>query len=509
MAGRQVTSSSINPMESPLARAFNSTDETVVVKPRNPASVTVLDFAKMFHRFYHNKEYQTSVTGFHDKLAGVLDRVISGELKRVMISAPPQHGKSQLVKYAIALLLARDPTKRVIYGSYGQSLSSEASLEMRDLVYSEEYQKMFNVHPHKSTGAIDNWKVDKNGGLRATGVGGGLTGRSGDIVFVDDPHKDRQEANSETFRERVKGWWKSTLTTRFQGDSTSVCIIQTRWHEDDLTGWLLEIEENMPEELREGWVVINLPALAEYDDVLGREYGEPLFPEKYSREYLLRKQAVDPLEFEALFQGKPTLAAGEYFLLEDFIDYNSYDDVPGGMTYLSFDTAMKDNEKSDLSAWVKAVIDKDKRVWILDFGWGKWKSPELRALTENVYAGIGTRTPDFVPDLIIIEDKASGIGLIQEFQISNPRGLPVKPYNPGKDDKLLRSTLLQGKVKSHQVMVPKHHPQLAAFLAFFTSFPNGRYFDPVDAMTQLVNMVLQQRKTNRKKRGTTSYSNVK
>lgn len=494
--------------KSPLARAFSTTEDTVVIKPMNPHGMTVLDFAKTYHKVYHNKEYQVSSTGFHEALAAVLDDVVNGKYKRVMISAPPQHGKSQLIKYAMGLILARDPSKRIIYGSYGQTLSSEASLEVRDIVYSKEFQQMFGIKPHKSVGAIDNWKLDANGGLRATGVGGGLTGRSGDTVFVDDPHKDRAEANSETFRERVKGWWKSTLTTRFQGDATSVCIIQTRWHEDDLTGWLLEVEAQLPDELKEGWVVINLPALAEEDDLLGRDYGESLYPEKYSREYLLRKQAADPLEFEALFQGKPTLAAGDYFKLEDFVEYSSYAEVPGGMIYLSLDTAMKDSEQSDLSAWVKAIVDKNKEIWILDFGWGKWKSPELRRVTEDAYLGRTSTCPELRPDLVIIEDKASGIGLIQEFALKNPLGLPVRAFNPGRDDKILRSTLLQGKVSSHQVHVPKHHPKLAAFIAFFLAFPNGRYFDPIDAMTQLTNYALQKKVTTKKK-GSTSFKSVK
>lgn len=502
---RQVQTPGFNPMHSPMARAFESTDESVAIKPRNPQSLSVLDFAMIFHKVYHNKEYEISRTGFHEMLAETLDNVISGRWKRVIISAPPQHGKSQLVKYAAGLALARNPAVRIIYGSYGQTLSDEASLEIREIVYSEQFQKMFNVKPHKSVGAINNWKVDQNGGLRATGVGGGLTGRSGDLVFVDDPHKDRAEANSETFRERVKGWWKSTLTTRFQGDATSVCIIQTRWHEDDLSGWLQTLEEELPPELREGWIIVNLPALAEEDDILGREVGESLYPEKYSREYLLRKQAADPLEFEALFQGKPTLAAGDIFKLEDFVEYNTYDDVPGGMVYLSLDTAMKDKEVNDLSAWVKAIIDKDKNIWVLDFGWGKYTSPKLRALTERIYLGQETQSPDFQPDLVVIEDKASGIGLIQEFAVSNPHGVPVRAYNPGRDDKILRSTLLQGKVAAHQVYVPKHHPRLAAFLAFFTAFPNGRYMDPVDAFSQLANFALQQKPSHRTKKGSSSY----
>jgi predicted phage terminase large subunit-like protein len=498
-------------LQSPLKKAFQKLEDTDIVSSVNPNKLDVLAAANIFHTSYHNKKYQESITGFHKKLASILEDVISGRKKRVIISAPPQHGKSQLVKYAIALAIARNPSLKIIYGSYGQSLSDEASLEIRDIVYSERFKQLFNVLPHESVGSINNWKTNSNGGLRATGVGGGLTGRSGDLVFVDDPHKDRQEANSEVFRERVKAWWKSTLTTRFQGDATSVCIIQTRWHEDDLAGWLVEQDSALSEELRENWEVINLPALAEEDDLLGRAVGESLYPEKYSKNYLLKKQAVDPLEFEALFQGNPTLQSGDLFFRADFIEYKSYEEVPGGIGYLSFDTALKDGEKNDLSAWIKALIDREENIWILDFGWGKFKSPELKALVEKIYKGVGYLSSEFQSDIVLIEDKASGIGLIQEFNIpgGNANGIPVKAINPGVQDKVLRSTILQGKVRTLKVRVPKFHPRLEAFLAFFSAFPNGKYDDPVDALTQLTNFAFMKRKSKVKKRGSTFFSNVK
>ena len=495
-------------VQSPFLKAFRDLEDTDAIVMTNPKTVSVLDFALVFHRLYHNREYQLSKTGFHHKLAQTLTDFIDGKIKRLIISAPPQHGKSQLIKYAMALAIARDPSRRLIYGSYGQSLSDEASLETRDIVYSEAYRQMFGVRPHPSVGTISNWKTEQNGGLRATGVGGGLTGRSGDLVFVDDPHKDRQEANSEVARNGVKSWWKSTLTTRFQGDATGVCIVMTRWQEDDLAGWLTELDNSLDESLREGWVVINFPALAEEEDLLGRQVGESLYPEKYSANYLLKKQATDPLEFEALFQGHPTMQGGDLFFRDDFVEYESYADVPIGLCYASFDTAMKDKESNDLSAWVKAVVDTNQELWLVDFGWGKLKSPQLRSLVEAVYDGEGYPSERIRVDMVLIEDKASGIGLIQEFDLSNPLNVPVRGVNPGSQDKVLRTVLLQGKVRTHKVHVPKNHPRLEAFLAFFSAFPNGRYLDPVDALTQLVNFALYQRLSQKSKRGSSTFSYV-
>lgn len=464
--------------------------------------MTVLDMAKLMHKSYHNKEYQVSKTGFHEHLAAALDRVITGKSKRTIISAPPQHGKSQLVKYAIALALARDQRIRAGYTSYGASLASEASLEVRDIVYSDPYRQSFGVEPHSSSGGIDNWKVKGNGGLRAVGVGGGLTGRALDLAFIDDPHKDRAEANSETIREKVKGWYSSTLSTRFQGDATSVCLIMTRWHEDDLAGWLQAIDEELPAELREGWEVIKIPALAEEDDPLGRHAGEPLYPEKFSLEFYLKKQAQNPLDFEALYQGNPTIAAGDLFLAEDFVYYNSYREVPGGMIYTSWDTAIKDNEANDLSAWIQVLVDNNGVMWVLDFGWGKMKSPLIKAEVERQYNNINTISK-FQSDIVLIEDKASGTGVLQEFQLKNPYGVPTRGINPGREDKVQRTVRLQGKVAAHQVRIPKFHPKIGAWLQFFTSFPNGRYKDPVDAFSQLTNFVIRPERKGKKVRTTT------
>lgn len=480
-----------SPLKSPMARAFERTepngDEEVYVK-RDPHKMTVLDAAKALHKSYHNKEYKVSRTGFHDYLAEVLDKVISGEWKRVMISAPPQHGKSQLVKYAIALAIARDQSRRVGYTSYGATLASEASLEVRDIVYSEAYRQMFGVEPHPSAGGIDNWKVKGNGGLRAVGVGGGLTGRSLDLAFIDDPHKDRAEANSETIREKVKGWYTSTLSTRFQGDDTAVCLILTRWHEDDLAGWLQAVDEELPDSLKEGWVVVRIPAIAEegVDDPLGREPGEPCYPEKFSLDFYLKKQAGAPLDFEALYQGNPTIAAGDLFRAEDFQYYNTYREVPSGMIYSSWDTATKDKESNDLTAWIQVLIDNNGVIWVLDFGWGRWKAPLIKNQIEKQYNNVDTLCK-FQSDLVLIEDKASGMGILQEFMLKNPYGVPVRGINPGRDDKVERSVSLQGKVAAKQVMLPKFHPQLGAWMQFFLSFPNGRFKDPVDAFTQVVN----------------------
>ena len=135
----------------------------------------------------------------------------------------------------------------------------------------------------------------------------------------------------------------------------------------------------------------------------------------------------------------------------------------------------------------------------------------MKKLCEQLFTGKLGQSKDFRIDIFLIEDKGSGTGLIQEFEIDggNLLSVPVRGFNPGTQDKVLRSTLLQGKVRTKCVYVPKFHPRLESFLAFFTAFPNGRYKDPVDAFTQLSNFALKIKASKRNKRGSTFYKSTK
>ena len=212
-------------------------------------------------------------------IRAALDEVTALRINRLMIFCPPQHGKSQMltVRYPV-WRLEREQHLRVIVAAYNQTRANEFSRDARRIA-----TERFALHPERS--AVEEWQTLLGGSFRAVGVGSGVTGRSGDLVVLDDPVKSREEAESQTYRERVYEWYRSDLFTRLQPQS-SLILIMTRWHADDLAGRILASEEGP------GWTVVNLPALAESNDPLGREVGAALCPQRYDEAALAERRTV-------------------------------------------------------------------------------------------------------------------------------------------------------------------------------------------------------------------------
>ena len=220
---------------------------------------------------------------------------LSARIKRLayspiylIVSMPPRHGKSELISHWTPVwFLRRWPHKRIILSSYGASFASD---------WGGEVKSSFTEHAHElgltlaqDTKAKSQWRIQGfGGGMVAAGVGSSITGRGGDLLIIDDPIKSQREALSVTYRESIKQWYRSTLRTRAQ-PGASIILLMTRWHEDDLAGYLLNEAKNGNSDLpHDPWEVINLPALAGSEDPLGRSEGEALWPEMYDRDALLQ-----------------------------------------------------------------------------------------------------------------------------------------------------------------------------------------------------------------------------
>ncbi len=233
----------------------------------------------------------------HHVIARHLEAVLRGDIKRLLISAPPQTGKSELVSVRFpAFWLAHRPDDPVILCSYGSSLAHSLAWEARNVVDSPAFRSLFRVRVSQTSRAKERWRLHgRKGGMVAAGVGGPITGHGAMLGIIDDPFKDWQEAMSPTTRERVWNWYRSTFRTRIW-EGGAIVIVQTRWVEDDLVGRLLSSEQ-------EDWVMLRLPALAETPEeraeaarILGvepepcdpllRRPGEPLCPGRFSKETL-------------------------------------------------------------------------------------------------------------------------------------------------------------------------------------------------------------------------------
>jgi hypothetical protein len=245
------------------------------------------------------------------KLVAVAKGIENRTSPRLLIDAPPRHGKSELSsKNFPGWFLGRYPDLRVILTSYETSFAREWGQKTRDLL--NEQGEHFGVQIRPDSSAADRWDIaGHTGGMRTAGVGTGITGKGAHLFLIDDPVKDAAEANSETYRKNTWDWYRSTAYTRVEPGG-AIVVIQTRWHEEDLTGKILAHAA----ETGEQWDVLHLPALSEGPDVdvLGRELDQPLWPERYDRKALeLIRATLGSYWFSALYQGRPQPAEGGAF----------------------------------------------------------------------------------------------------------------------------------------------------------------------------------------------------
>lgn len=289
-----------------------------------------------------------------------LERVTSGEIKRLMLFLPPRHGKSEMVTIRYpAWRLECNPSERVIICGYNQILANKFSRRCRKVARER-------VALSQDRTAVEDWETAEGGGLRAVGVGGGITGQGGNLIIIDDPVKSREEANSQAYRDRVYDWYTDDLYTRLE-PGASIILIMTRWHEDDLAGRILASAEGAE------WTVIKLPALAEMGDPLGREVGQALCPERYDRGALLAIKKGRERMFTALYQQRPQEQEGGMFKRSWFGEF--VNTVPAGARSVRYWDKAATAGGGDYTVGVKMAFSGG--VWyVVDVVRGQWSSGE-------------------------------------------------------------------------------------------------------------------------------------
>lgn len=288
--------------------------------------------------------------GHHERICDRLEAVERGEIDRLMIFMPPRHGKSELAsKRFPAWCLGRDPKRQIIAASYNSDLANDFGRNVRNLVNEPEFGQVFpGVTLAPDSQAANRMNTNHRGAYVAAGVGTAVTGRGAHIALIDDPFKDREEADSERRRDVVWDWYRSTLYTRLMPGG-AIVLIQTRWHEDDLAGRILEQEADQ-------WEVLELPAI---DD------GKALWPEWYPIEALERiKATVGPREWSALYQQRPQPDEGTFFKREWF---NTWSKLPSLRYYGTSDYAVTDGG-GDFTVHRVWGIDPSGDVYRVD-GW--------------------------------------------------------------------------------------------------------------------------------------------
>jgi hypothetical protein len=263
---------------------------------------TALDFAERF-------DLRTRRTPALELLARRMREWSDTHDGRLVISIPPQEGKTTLTRWLITWLLVQDPDRRVVFVSFAQTLARQTGREVRNKLTTHPELSLPVDRSHRDA---TDWGIEgKEGGLYSVGIGGALTGRPADIMIIDDPLRGQADADSDITRENLHEWWSSTSRTRLNTGSP-VLIIQTRWHEDDLAGRMIEA----------GWPHINIPALADghTEDALDREAGEWLTSARGRsvKDWESTRRDVGERTFAALYQGRPAPLEGGIFKYEWF-----------------------------------------------------------------------------------------------------------------------------------------------------------------------------------------------
>ena len=407
----------------------------------------------------------------------------AGKRPILFIEAPPQHGKSEAVGAAIEWMVGLCPNLKVIYASFSERLGVRANRKMQRALSSKKYQKVFpntKINERNSvatTGYQRNSEmiefVDTGGSFRNTTIGGSVTGETLQVGIIDDPVKGREAANSKTVRNKTWDWFNDDFYSRFD-EFAGLIIILTRWHIDDLVGRLKEQGE-------EDITVLSYKAIAEKDEE-HRKAGEALFPEHKSLEFLLkRKKRYTDASWQSLYQQNPIVIGGNLFKAEHWQYYTALPRLD--YRIITGDTAMKTAEQNDysvLQCWGKSY---DGKAYLIDQIRGKWEAPELKVQTQAFWNKHQAETDLAYLRSLLIEDKASGTGLIQT--IRKESNIPVIAIQRNTD-KIMRANDVIPAIESGNVFLPEGASFLSDFLEEASQFPNGSHDDQLDPMMDAV-----------------------
>ena len=418
--------------------------------------------------------------GWHlDAIALQLERISAGDIHRLIVTIPPRHLKSIMISIAwVAWRLGKAPELRFICLSYSSELAAKLSRDCRQVMQSDWYQDLF---PGTVLSRATETELETigGGGRFATSVGGTLTGRGGDVIIIDDPIK-ADDAMSAAMRARIKDWTTSTLFSRLNDKrSGAIILVMQRLHEDDLAGHFLDAG---------GWEHLNLPAIALEDQDIpligGRDHrrltGDVLHPEREPIEALeqIRLELGSHI-FSAQYQQAPVPAGGTLVKSGWFRRYESPPKKGlGDVLVQSWDTASKDGVLNDYSVCITVLVRRDI-VSVLNVFRRQLNFPDLLRQVQM-------QAERFYPDILLIEDAASGQQLIQMLKQNPIRGIPTPIARKPDADKETRMSACCPQIERGDLILPEDADWLAEFEREILAFPNGKRDDQADALSQLL-----------------------
>lgn len=434
-------------------------------------------------------KYEAEV--FHEVIAKDLERLINGELlhddgsvcNQIIFCMPPRHGKTQLgTKSLAAWVSGKFPEWDIGVASYSDTMAQDMGADTRAILTGHQHRQVFPDYKLRRGGsAKDNIQTDKGGRLVFVGRGGALTGRGMHLGIGDDLFKDHEEARSQAIRDAAWNWFTKVFMTRRMGRKI-VILTMTRWHSDDIIGRLTDPENPHYNEIEaRKWRIIRLPAIAEDDDPLGREPGQPLWSARYGLDFLESQQRLDPLGFAALYQQRPTVADGVLFRRET-LQYYRPSELPDDLrVYCSSDHAVGTNQRNDPSCFIKIGLDRQDNIYLLDVIWKRMRTDEAVEAMLTMAGG------NMKPLLWWAErghiSKSIGPFLYKRMEETGTY-INMVEVTPSVD-KEQRAQSIAARVAMGKVFFPKDAVWTERAINELLAFPNGNHDDFVDALAYI------------------------
>lgn len=409
----------------------------------------------------------------HQIMASAFERVVNGDLKRLIINMPPRHTKSEFASYLLpAWFLGKFPDKKVIQASHTAELSVGFGRKVRNLVSSSDYQEIFQTKLSSDSKAAGRWNTNVGGDYFAIGVGGAVTGKGADLLIIDDPHSEQEAmmGNSDVY-DRVFEWYSSGPRQRLQPGG-SIILVMTRWAKKDLTGQIMNLSATRG---GDEWELIEFPALM--------PSGNPLWPEFWKKEELESiKAEISVGKWQAQYQQNPTSEEGAIIKREMWSVWEKDHAPKCHYIIQSWDTAFEKHNRADYSActtWGVFNIENNDgkpiaNIILLDSFKERLEFPDLKKAAFELWK-------HWNPNSCIVEKKAAGAPLIYEMR---RMGVPVSEYTPSKgSDKIARVNAVSDMFASGLVWCPDTR-WAEEVVEECASFPNGDNDDLVDSTTQ-------------------------
>lgn len=449
------------------------------------ATRSVLDFTT-----YTMRDYETN--WHHRVMCEYLDKFARLEIKRLMIFTPPRYGKSELVSRRLpSFILGREPSAPIITASYGADLARRMNRDVQRIIDDPAYMRIFpktrlsgkNIRTIASGSWLRNSDefevVEYNGYYRGAGVGGAITGMGMKYGIIDDPIKNRQDADSKTVREGIWEWYTSTFRTRL-APGGGILLTMTRWHPDGLEARLLDLAKSNPK--ADQWIVVSLPAIyeGEANEYDKRQIGEPLWPARYSLDELEATQAASRRDWDALYQQRPKALEGGMFKRHWFKIIKA---APASTNRIRYWDKAGSEGKGDWSVGVLMSRSTDGRFCIEDIRRGQWSAMEREAVIKQT-AQLDQQQHGHVT---IWQEQEPGSGGKEsaENTVRNLAGFAIRTERV-TGDKVTRADPFSAQCEAGNVSIIEADWNLA-YLEEMAGFPNDTHDDQVDASSGAFN----------------------